>query len=360
VSRLLGVDFGTVRVGLAISDRDRRIASPLATYTRRSDQQDQEFFQRLVEMEEIGGLVVGLPFHCDGREGQKAAEARAYGQWLQKATGLSVTFWDERFTTVEAEGFLLEAGLTNKRRKQRRDRVAAQIMLQGYIDGGCSSQKNNAMIPREYDAMGLPKLKTPYTVSDYLKIERAATDRHMYLDGVIYAMAGESIKHGILSTNLTAVFHNQLKGTPCLALTKDTKVRSGPTLSAGETSRVLFSYPDLLVVCGEPVFLDANSDVILNPTAIAEVLSPSTEVFDRGEKFDRYQSWNPTLKDYLLVSQDKPQVEHFARNPDGGWSYHRHTGLESVVAIPSISCTLKLADIYDRVVFTEERLPDFD
>jgi putative holliday junction resolvase len=141
VTRLLGVDFGTVRVGLAISDPDRKIASPLATYARRSEQQDQQFFKRLIEEEKIGGLVVGLPVHCDGREGQKAGEARAYGQWLQKATGRPVVFWDERFSTVEAEGFLLEAGLTNRRRKERRDKVAAQILLQGYLDAGGSMEQ---------------------------------------------------------------------------------------------------------------------------------------------------------------------------------------------------------------------------
>jgi putative holliday junction resolvase len=136
VTRLLGVDFGTVRVGLAVTDPDRKIASPLATFTRRSLGSDAEYFKRLVEKEEIGGLVVGLPIHCDGREGQKAVEARAYGQWLQQTTGLPVTFWDERFTTVEAEGFMLEAGLTSKRRKERRDRLAAQIMLQAFLEAG--------------------------------------------------------------------------------------------------------------------------------------------------------------------------------------------------------------------------------
>jgi putative Holliday junction resolvase len=139
---LLGVDYGTVRVGLAISDPDRKIASPLATYTRKSAEEDQRFMQHLVEAEEVGEIVVGLPIHNDGREGQKAAEARAYGRWLQKATGRPVVYWDERFTTVEAEGFLLEAGLTNKRRKQRRDRVAAQILLQGYLDAGSPSGIN--------------------------------------------------------------------------------------------------------------------------------------------------------------------------------------------------------------------------
>jgi putative Holliday junction resolvase len=144
VTRLLGVDFGTVRVGLAVSDPDRKIASPLATYTRRGKDQDAAFFRRMVEDEAIGTIVVGLPIHNDGREGHKAREARAYGQWLRETTGRPVKFWDERFTTVEAEGFLLDAGLTSKRRKERRDRVAAQILLQGYLDAGCPEEEHHA------------------------------------------------------------------------------------------------------------------------------------------------------------------------------------------------------------------------
>lgn len=135
--RLLGVDFGTVRVGLAVSDAGRRIASPLATYRCRSREPDSAYFQRLVEEQEAVGLVVGLPVHLDGREGQKAKEARAFGRWLTEVTARPVVFWDERFSTVEAESHLLAAGLTNKRRRERRDRVAAQILLQSYLDAGC-------------------------------------------------------------------------------------------------------------------------------------------------------------------------------------------------------------------------------
>jgi len=140
-TRLLGVDYGSVRVGLAVSDRDRRIASPLTTYTRRGQEQDAHFFRAVVQEEEIARIVVGLPVHLSGVEGQKAAEARGFGQWLAEATGLAVTFYDERFTTVEAESFLLAAGLTNKRRKARRDRVAAQILLQTYLDAGCPDEQ---------------------------------------------------------------------------------------------------------------------------------------------------------------------------------------------------------------------------
>lgn len=134
---LLGVDFGTVRVGLAVSDPDRKIAFPLATYTRRGPDLDATFLRALVAEQAAAGLVVGLPVHLDGREGVKAAEARAYGRWLEKSTGLPVVYFDERFTTTQAEAALWQAGLTHQRRKERRDRVAAQMLLQAYLDAGC-------------------------------------------------------------------------------------------------------------------------------------------------------------------------------------------------------------------------------
>jgi putative Holliday junction resolvase len=131
------VDFGRVRVGLAVSDPERKIAFPLATLARRDRDADAEHFRALVGAEEVGGLVVGLPVHLDGREGAQAAQARDFGRWLGEVTGLPVVFWDERFSTVEAESALWEAGLTHKKRKARRDRVAAQILLQAYLDAGC-------------------------------------------------------------------------------------------------------------------------------------------------------------------------------------------------------------------------------
>jgi Uma2 family endonuclease len=198
------------------------------------------------------------------------------------------------------------------------------------------------------------KAKFAYTVDQYLAIERAADERHYYLDGEIYAMAGESDAHGVITVNLVGSLFNQLRGTPCQVRTKDTKVRSGPILSAGEAARGLFSYPDVLVLCGEPEYHDALRDIVLNPKVILEVLSESTEAFDRGEKFTRFQTWNPSLADYVLVSQDRAQVEHFRRQPDGTWSYCRTTGLDSNVVIASISCTLKLADVYERVAVTTD------
>lgn len=208
--------------------------------------------------------------------------------------------------------------------------------------------------------MSLLKPHPLYTVEQYLAMERAAEERHTYLDGEIRAMAGESGEHADISLNLAGLVHSQLRGTPCRARTKDTKVRSGRIQLSGRSTQGMFSYPDLVVVCGEPEYHDAHTDVILNPTAIVEVLSPSTEAFDRGEKFARYQRWNPSLSDYLLVSQDKPRVEHFSRQADGSWSYRTCDGLDAEVPIPAIGCTLRLADIYDRVAFPEDPEPNDD
>ncbi|MBX9626649.1 MAG: Holliday junction resolvase RuvX [Gemmataceae bacterium] len=135
--RLLGVDFGTVRVGLAVSDPDRIIASPLETLTRASEASDRTYFQRLVAAERVVGLVVGLPLHMSGDESQKSREARAFGGWLAGVTGLPVAFWDERHTSSMADDVMLAAGLKRDKRKARLDRVAAQFILQAYIEAGC-------------------------------------------------------------------------------------------------------------------------------------------------------------------------------------------------------------------------------
>jgi putative Holliday junction resolvase len=139
-TRLLAIDPGKVRLGLAISDTERRLASPYMTYTRRDPDQDARFLKKVVEEEEIAQIVIGLPVHLDGREGEQAIAARKFGLWLHEATGLPCVFFDERFTTFEAESSLLEAGLTNKKRKARRDQVAAQILLQTYLEAGCPAQ----------------------------------------------------------------------------------------------------------------------------------------------------------------------------------------------------------------------------
>ena len=132
--RIAGIDFGTVRIGIAMSDVNRSIASPYETYARRGQRQDLERFRKLVEDEHVVRFVVGLPVHLDGRESAKSVEARAFGQWLAEATGVEVEYFDERFTTHEAELFLSDAQLSKKKRKARLDKLAAQIMLTAYLE----------------------------------------------------------------------------------------------------------------------------------------------------------------------------------------------------------------------------------
>lgn len=132
--RLAGIDFGTVRVGIAVTDARRTLASPYEIYQRRDAASDARYFRSLAEQEKIVAFVVGLPVHLDGRESQKSLEARHFGQWLAETTGRSVVYFDERFTTAEADQFLGAARLTKKQRTARRDKLAAQIMLSAYLE----------------------------------------------------------------------------------------------------------------------------------------------------------------------------------------------------------------------------------
>ena len=132
--RIAGIDFGTVRIGIALSDPSRTIASPVENYTRVGTEHDAERFRKLVAEEDVTLFVGGLPVHLDGRESQKSTEARQFGRWLDEVTGAPVEFFDERFTSNEAERFLLGAKLTSRRRKKRLDMVAAQIMLAAYLE----------------------------------------------------------------------------------------------------------------------------------------------------------------------------------------------------------------------------------
>lgn len=196
-----------------------------------------------------------------------------------------------------------------------------------------------------------PYAHAVFTIDAYLTLERTEEERHEYLDGCVYAMAGESPDHGTICMNLSIHLGSQLLGTPCRAFSKDTKVRCGPSLHPGRSHQGLFAYPDLVIVCGSMQFHDQVQDVLLNPTVIVEVLSPSTEAFDRGEKFRRYRTWLPTLVDYLLVAQDRPLVEHYRRQADATWNLLTLDGLDAQLHVPSIGCTVTLVAIYDRIVF---------
>jgi Uncharacterized protein conserved in cyanobacteria len=200
----------------------------------------------------------------------------------------------------------------------------------------------------------LPRTETLSTVEEYLAKERESEERHEYLDGEIYLMAGESREHGAICTNSGGQLYSQLRGGRCQVFSKDMKVCSGPIPTSGYYAKGLYSYPDLVVVCDEPEFLDEHRDVLVNPRVIIEVLSASTEAFDRGEKFLRYRLHLESLTDYVVVAQNRPLVEHFARQPNGQWVIAATaTDLSESVALNSIGCTLGLRDIYERIVFPE-------
>ena len=191
--------------------------------------------------------------------------------------------------------------------------------------------------------MGLAKLKveTISSPEDYLTFEREADTRHEFLDGDIYQMAGESLPHSRICVNLSGEVRQQLKGKRCEALSPNMKVRT--------SSASLFAYPDLTIVCGEPLFHDRKKDVLTNPQVIFEVLSPSTAEYDRTTKFQKYRMGNETLTDYILVSQDKPFVEHFTKDADGKWLYQSYGAIDDNLKIETIECELSLREIYDRV-----------
>jgi putative Holliday junction resolvase len=132
--RLAGIDYGAARIGIAITDADQTLASPLENYTRRGPDADKRFFQQLAQDEQIARFIVGLPVHLDGRESEQSTAARQFGQWLGEITGVPVVFFDERFTTSEAERLLASASFTKKQRKARLDKLAAQIMLSAYLE----------------------------------------------------------------------------------------------------------------------------------------------------------------------------------------------------------------------------------
>ncbi|MBO0858115.1 MAG: Uma2 family endonuclease [Chloracidobacterium sp.] len=161
--------------------------------------------------------------------------------------------------------------------------------------------------------MALPKERLLYTVEKYLEMERASKERHEYVDGYVYKMAGEGLNS--INVNLIAILVAQLHGKSCEALYPNMKIRSGPFFKEQKTNKGMFSFADVSVVCGEPQFHDKFQDVLLNPIVIIEILSDSTEGFDRGEKFRRYLTHIPFLQDYALVHQTLPWIQVYSRHP---------------------------------------------
>ena len=187
--------------------------------------------------------------------------------------------------------------------------------------------------------MALPQQFLPaIPARQYLELERASEMRHEFLDGLMYALAGESRDPSRICFNLATEIGSQLKGKQCEGFSPNMKVRAG---IGG-----VYAYPDLMIVCGEAKFHDEQGDVLLNPTVIFEVLSPSTEKYDRGEKFHRYRTEIGSLRDYVLVSHDRMRIEHHHRESDGAWTLTETNGAKGVLSLTSIECAISLMDVY--------------
>jgi Uma2 family endonuclease len=181
------------------------------------------------------------------------------------------------------------------------------------------------------------------TPEQYLEIERQAERKSEYWQGEMFAMAGAGESHNLLLMNIAAQIHSQLRTRDCRTYANDMRVRVSVT--------GLYTYPDIVVVCGAPQYLDGRRDTLLNPGLIVEVLSPSTEAYDRGRKFEHYQSIN-SLKQYLLVASERVHADLFTRQPGGQWLLTAAGSIEDTVDLESVGCRITLRDGYDKVEFT--------
>lgn len=193
--------------------------------------------------------------------------------------------------------------------------------------------------------MGLPQTQqVRFTIEEYLRLEADALEKHEYCDGKILAMAGGSPEHSLVIANVIREIGNQLKGKSCRVYDSNLRIRI--------PRKTLYIYPDISVICGAIEFdpRDVNRGSILNPQVIVEVLSPSTEAYDRGEKFERYRSLD-SMQEYVLVSQITPRIEIFLRHPDGAWLFNAFAGLQAAAAMRSLEISLPLVEVYAGVEF---------
>ena len=184
------------------------------------------------------------------------------------------------------------------------------------------------------------ELKPRVTSEEYLALERKAERKSEYFNGEIFAMAGSSPQHVLIVTNVVSELRSQLKTRPCTVYSTDLRLKVSAT--------GMYTYPDVIVVCGEPQFDDDHKDTLLNPTLIVEVLSESTKDYDRGGKFEQYRMIE-SFVEYVLIAQNKRHVEHFVRQADNRWLLSETNRLEDTIELTSIACNLMLTEVYDKV-----------
>jgi Uma2 family endonuclease len=187
--------------------------------------------------------------------------------------------------------------------------------------------------------------KTSISPGEYLERERKAEYKSEYCNGEVFAMAGAIQKHDGIAMQLYMMTMQHLRGKTCRPYSGDMRVLVNPS--------GLFTYPDLTVVCGKPLYADSEIDTLTNPTLLVEILSPSTELYDRGQKAKLYRAM-PSVQELLLVSQDSYEVELYRRQTDGTWSIISATGLDASIELTSIAFTLPLRDLYEMVIAENE------
>lgn len=185
-----------------------------------------------------------------------------------------------------------------------------------------------------------------YTIEQYAEMEESAPYKSEFIAGRIYAMSGGTPSHSLIAGNIILELGNKLKSGPCKVYTSDLRVGIMPL--------DIETYPDVTIVCGEPHINPFDKNSIINPSVIFEVLSPSTERYDRGEKWEHYQRLD-SLQEYLLVSQHKPKIEHYVRQDNGTWIFTSTEGLDAAVTI--LGASLSLAEVYDKITFPETETP---
>jgi Uma2 family endonuclease len=178
---------------------------------------------------------------------------------------------------------------------------------------------------------------------EYLEIERKAESKSEYFNGEMFAMSGGTPPHAWITVNVAGELRQQVKGKPCRVASSDLRLRVSPT--------GLYTYPDVMVICGDLQLTDGRKDTVMNPSVIVEVLSESTQDYDRGRKFEHYRTL-PSLSDYLMVAQDKPHVEHWMRQAENRGLLVEYHDLGQMIEIPSIGCLLPMAEIYDNIDWT--------
>lgn len=192
--------------------------------------------------------------------------------------------------------------------------------------------------------MSVPEAARRLSEAEYLELERAAEFKSEFYNGEIFAMAGGTPQHSLIAANLIREFGNRLGSGRCTAYNADLRVKIEAT--------GLYTYPDLSVICGPLEFAENTDDTAINPTVLVEVLSDSTEAYDRGRKFEHYRQI-PSLQEYLLVSQKEARIEKFVRQNNGRWLLHEAVGLDKTLELPSLQITISLAEVFAKVQFAK-------